>query len=157
MMSTPALTVGFIQQRVAMAYGLDVRLLKSPRRSRKIARPRQVAMWLTEKLLPDMSYPEIGRAFGDRDHTTVMHGVRRVDEMSDHSAAFFDALISLRDDILTATAPVPDATIPINRQARDVSKAFAKAAYALAEIDPQRAARIFRNLHDALKTHGATR
>ena len=50
----------------------------SARRARNIARPRQVAMYLA-KMLTAFSYPEIGRQFGGRDHTTVMHAVRTIE------------------------------------------------------------------------------
>ena len=53
----------------------------SARRSRDIARPRQVAMYLA-KNLTSLSYPEIGRQFGGRDHTTVMHAVKTVENLS---------------------------------------------------------------------------
>jgi chromosomal replication initiator protein len=52
----------------------------SARRSRQIARPRQIAMYLA-KNLTSLSYPEIGRRFGNRDHTTIMHAVRKVEEL----------------------------------------------------------------------------
>jgi chromosomal replication initiator protein len=52
----------------------------SARRARAVARPRQVAMYLTKQLTP-RSLPEIGRKFGGRDHTTVMHAIRRIDEL----------------------------------------------------------------------------
>jgi chromosomal replication initiator protein len=45
-----------------------------------VARPRQVAMWFCKQLTP-RSLPEIGRKFGDRDHTTVMHAIRKIDEL----------------------------------------------------------------------------
>jgi chromosomal replication initiator protein len=51
-----------------------------PKRLRSYARPRQVAMYLC-KQLTSRSLPEIGRRFGGRDHTTVMHGVRRIEEL----------------------------------------------------------------------------
>jgi chromosomal replication initiator protein len=52
----------------------------SARRARAVARPRQVAMWLS-KQLTTRSLPEIGRKFGGRDHTTVIHAVRKIDEL----------------------------------------------------------------------------
>ena len=52
----------------------------SARRSRAIARPRQIAMWLS-KQLTQRSLPEIGRKFGGRDHTTVMHAVKKIEEL----------------------------------------------------------------------------
>jgi chromosomal replication initiator protein len=54
--------------------------MMSARRAREVARPRQVAMYLAKKLTP-RSLPEIGRRFGGRDHTTVMHAVKRIDEL----------------------------------------------------------------------------
>ena len=54
--------------------------MHSARRSRSIARPRQIAMYLA-KQLTQRSLPEIGRKFGGRDHTTVMHAVKKVDEL----------------------------------------------------------------------------
>jgi len=52
----------------------------SARRARAVARPRQVAMYLA-KQLTSRSLPEIGRKFGGRDHTTVMHAVKKIDEL----------------------------------------------------------------------------
>ncbi len=54
--------------------------MHSARRARNVARPRQVAMYLS-KLLTARSLPEIGRKFGGRDHTTVMHAIRKVEEL----------------------------------------------------------------------------
>ena len=54
--------------------------LISERRNRAIARPRQAAMWLA-KQLTTRSLPDIGRRFGGRDHTTVLHAVRRIEEL----------------------------------------------------------------------------
>ena len=53
----------------------------SARRARNIARPRQVAMFLA-KNLTSLSYPDIGRQFGGRDHTTVMHAVKTIETLS---------------------------------------------------------------------------
>jgi len=62
--------------------------MHSERRARAVARPRQVAMFLA-KSLTSRSLPEIGKKFGGRDHTTVMHAVKKVEELmaSDHSFA----------------------------------------------------------------------
>ena len=79
------LTIDDIQRRVAEHYRLKLSDLVSPRRAREVARPRQVAMYLAKQLTP-RSYPEIGRRFGGRDHTTVLHAVRRIEELraTDH-------------------------------------------------------------------------
>lgn len=74
------LTIDDIQRKVAEHYKLKMADLLSARRAREVARPRQVAMYLAKKLTP-RSLPEIGRRFGGRDHTTVMHAVKRVEEL----------------------------------------------------------------------------
>jgi chromosomal replication initiator protein len=74
------LTIDEIQRKVADYYGLKVSDLLSERRARDVARPRQIAMYLAKKLTP-RSLPEIGRRFGKRDHTTVMHAVKKVDQL----------------------------------------------------------------------------
>jgi chromosomal replication initiator protein len=66
-----------IQRKIAEFYKLDVKDLHSQERSRRVARPRQVAMYLARELTM-RSLPEIGRRFGDRDHTTVLHACRRI-------------------------------------------------------------------------------
>ncbi|MFN3859012.1 MAG: chromosomal replication initiator protein DnaA [Caulobacter sp.] len=73
-------TVDDIQKAVAEHYGLRQADLLSERRNRAIARPRQAAMWLA-KQMTTRSLPDIGRRFGGRDHTTVIHAVRRIDEL----------------------------------------------------------------------------
>jgi chromosomal replication initiator protein len=74
------LTVEHIQKTVADYYKIKVADMHSKKRTRVIARPRQVAMFLT-KDLTNMSLPAIGEAFGGRDHTTVLHGCRTVTEL----------------------------------------------------------------------------
>ena len=69
-----------IQRKTAEFYKLDVKDFYSPQRARRVARPRQVAMYLARKLTT-RSLPEIGRRFGGRDHTTVLHACRRIEEL----------------------------------------------------------------------------
>lgn len=73
-------TVEEIMRQVADHYHLRMSDLLSPRRARAVARPRQVAMFLS-KMLTSKSLPEIGRRFGGRDHTTVIHAVKKVEEL----------------------------------------------------------------------------
>lgn len=73
-------TIENIQKTVAEYYSIRLGDLSAKTRSRSIARPRQIAMALAKELT-SKSYPEIGRAFGGRDHTTVLHGVRKVVEL----------------------------------------------------------------------------
>ena len=77
-----------IQRKVAERYNIRLADLIGPKRIRTIARPRQIAMYLS-KQMTSRSLPEIGRRFGGRDHTTIMHGVRKIEELrgSDRSLA----------------------------------------------------------------------
>jgi chromosomal replication initiator protein len=88
-------TIQEIQKKVAEHWNIRVTEMSSIRRSRNIARPRQVAMYLA-KQLTSKSLPDIGRHFGDRDHTTVMHAVSRVTELIGKDAAFADDVELLR-------------------------------------------------------------
>lgn len=72
-------TIDEIQKKVAEHFNISVKEMQSSRRARTVARPRQIAMYLA-KQLTSRSLPEIGRKF-DRDHTTVMHAVRKVEEL----------------------------------------------------------------------------
>ena len=72
-------TVKTIQESVANYYNLRIEDLKSQRRTRNIAYPRQIAMYLSRKLT-DMSLPKIGEEFGGRDHTTVIHAYEKISE-----------------------------------------------------------------------------
>ena len=74
------ITVEEIQRKVSEYYNIRLSDIVGPKRLRSYARPRQVAMYLC-KQLTSRSLPEIGRRFGGRDHTTVMHGVRRIEEL----------------------------------------------------------------------------
>ena len=68
-----------IQDVIAAYFNLRVEDLKSQRRTRNIAYPRQIAMYLSRKLT-DMSLPKIGEEFGGRDHTTVIHAYEKISE-----------------------------------------------------------------------------
>ncbi|MGH1412401.1 MAG: chromosomal replication initiator protein DnaA [Pelagimonas sp.] len=74
------ISIDEIQRKVAEHYNIRLSDMIGPKRVRTFARPRQVAMYLC-KQLTSRSLPEIGRRFGGRDHTTVMHGVRRIEEL----------------------------------------------------------------------------
>jgi chromosomal replication initiator protein len=76
--SRARITIDDIQQAVCAHYRLDRSEMASQRRSRVVARPRQVAMYLAKTLTP-RSYPEIGRKFGGRDHSTVIHAIRTIE------------------------------------------------------------------------------
>ena len=74
------ITIDEIQKKVVEHYNIKLSDMHSPRRSRSIARPRQVAMYLA-KSITTRSLPEIGRKFGGRDHTTVIHAIKTIEEI----------------------------------------------------------------------------
>lgn len=88
-------TIEEIQRKVAEHWNIRLTDMSSPRRARAVARPRQVAMYLA-KQLTSRSLPEIGRKFGNRDHTTVMHAVTRITELMAVDPSFADDVELLR-------------------------------------------------------------
>jgi chromosomal replication initiation ATPase DnaA len=95
--------VEMIQRAVINHFGLTFPELKSHRRMAKFARPRQIAMYLCRELV-NKSLPEIGRLFGGRDHTTVLHAAKRVEPV-----AWTDRdVVAIRNQIL-GDMPVPEA------------------------------------------------
>jgi chromosomal replication initiator protein len=74
------ISIDEIQSRVSEHYRIRKAEMTSARRAREVARPRQVAMYLSKQLTP-RSLPEIGRRFGGRDHTTVIHAVRQIEKL----------------------------------------------------------------------------
>lgn len=89
------LTIEEIQRKVAEHYNIRLSDMIGPKRVRTIARPRQIAMYLAKQLTP-RSLPEIGRRFGGRDHTTIMHGVRKIEELMATDSQLNDDLQMLR-------------------------------------------------------------
>ena len=88
-------TIDEIKRKVADHYNLRLSDLVSARRARAVARPRQVAMFLA-KTLTTKSLPEIGRGFGGRDHTTVIHAVRKVEQLRETDSQLADDIELLR-------------------------------------------------------------
>lgn len=88
-------TIDEIQKRVAEHYNIRLTDMSSARRARNVARPRQVAMYLA-KQLTQRSLPEIGRRFGNRDHTTVMHACSRIAELMERDTSFAEDVELLR-------------------------------------------------------------
>lgn len=88
-------TIEEIQRKVAEHYNIRLTDMSSARRARAVARPRQVAMYLA-KQLTSRSLPEIGRKFGNRDHTTVMHAVSRIGELMQRDSSFGEDVELLR-------------------------------------------------------------
>ena len=90
------LTVDRIQRAVCEVFSVTPTDMVSKRRARVIARPRQVAMYLSKKLTK-RSLPDIGRRFGGRDHTTVMHAVKRIDQLRAEDDAFNTQIEAVED------------------------------------------------------------
>ncbi|WP_341367518.1 chromosomal replication initiator protein DnaA [Yoonia sp. BS5-3] len=88
-------TVEEIQRKVSEHYNIRLSDMIGPKRVRNYARPRQMAMYLA-KHMTSRSLPEIGRRFGGRDHTTVMHGVRKIEELKALDSQIADDLELLR-------------------------------------------------------------
>lgn len=87
-----------IQKAVASFYGVETREMLGDCRAWRMARPRQVAMALARELTR-CSLPDIGRRFGGRDHTTVLHAVKRVAELSETDALFAQGVAHLRCEL----------------------------------------------------------
>ena len=84
-----------IQRKVAEHYNIRLSDLVGPPRVRTLARPRQIAMYLA-KQMTSRSLPEIGRRFGGRDHTTIMHGVRKIEELRGEDRSLSEDIDLLR-------------------------------------------------------------
>ena len=91
--------VEFIQNLVASHFNLNINDLLSPRRPRSLARPRQIAMYLAKQDTTN-SLPDIGRKFANRDHTTVIHAVKRIDELIKKDNEIKQNVIELRKKLL---------------------------------------------------------
>lgn len=92
------LTIEDIQRRASEFYGIKTSDLLSSRRLKTLTRPRQVAMYLCKELTTK-SLPEIGRRFGGRDHTTVLHAVKKVQELRAADQDFAHDLATLRSSL----------------------------------------------------------
>ena len=94
-----SINVELIQNLVASHFNLNIQELLSPRRSRSLARPRQIAMYLAKQHTTN-SLPDIGRKFSNRDHTTVIHAVKKIDELLKKDNDIRESVATLRKKIL---------------------------------------------------------
>ncbi len=97
-MSGMRVTVDQIQRAVADEFKITLDDMSSKRRARAVARPRQVAMFLC-KQMTKRSLPDIGRRFGGRDHTTVMHAVKRIKQLRAEDAVLDSRIRRLEDTL----------------------------------------------------------
>jgi chromosomal replication initiator protein len=91
-------TIRHIQDAVAQMFGLSIEELRTESRSRDVAFPRQIAMYLA-KQLTDASLPEIGRQFGGKHQTTVMHSIARIHELRTKDAGVNKVIETLLDKL----------------------------------------------------------
>jgi len=94
-----SINVEFIQNLVASHFNLNIQELLSPRRSRSLARPRQIAMYLAKHHTTN-SLPDIGRKFSNRDHTTVIHAVKKIDELLKKDSDIRESVTELKKKLL---------------------------------------------------------
>jgi len=94
-----SISVESIQNIVAVYFNLNIQEMLSPRRSRSLARPRQIAMYLAKKYTT-YSLPEIGRKFSNRDHTTVIHAVKKIDELAKNDNEIKHNIIEIKKRLL---------------------------------------------------------
>ena len=92
-------TIDLIQTLVCKFYKISKNEMLSSRRSRYLARPRQIAIYLT-KILTSKSLPEIGREFSNRDHTTIIHSVKTVEKLKEKDLEIEDNINKLKNQIL---------------------------------------------------------
>jgi len=94
-----SINVEIIQNLVAAHFNLNIQELLSPRRSRSLARPRQIAMYLAKQHTTN-SLPDIGRKFSNRDHTTVIHAVKKIDELLKKDSDIRESVAALKKKLL---------------------------------------------------------
>ena len=93
------INVESIQNIVATYFNLNIREMLSARRSRSLARPRQIAMYLAKQLTTN-SLPDIGRKFSNRDHTTVIHAVKKIEELMKKDNEIEQSIIEIKKKLL---------------------------------------------------------
>jgi hypothetical protein len=129
-MSTPRIAA--IKETVAASFGITVMQLDSHRRLRQWARPRQVAMYLASRLC-GYSLPKIGRAFGDRDHTTVYHAIQVIERLRESDIRVRATVDQLERQLQQELDPAePDLTIIIEEFIAKLRSAL----YAQTKLDP---------------------
>ncbi len=151
-MSTVSLAV--IQRHVALAFELPPREMTSDRRSRPIVEARHIAMWLAVEMT-DTSLVQIGRAFGNRDHTTVMHALEKAQALLNQRQGLPELVERIRAAIEAETAAENDTTKAV-LLTNSVVTALRVALIALARRDPAAAIAIILPIAERLADGGKT-
>ena len=92
------ITMDDIEEVVTARFHIKISEIKSRRRSKMLVHPRQIAMYLCRELT-DASFPEIGRHFGGKDHTTIIHACKQISKAKENDLALKSILESLKDQI----------------------------------------------------------
>jgi len=147
---SPVVTIALIQRITCEQFGLSLNELRGHRRARQFARPRQMAMSLAMELTR-CSLPAIGRQFGGRDHTTVLHARQKVDQLCHEDGAFAHRYVGLRAAIL-AEIPTADggAVVLASHMAEALAAGFTRALNDLVRRDPLQALAAMRPLAKTL-------
>lgn len=98
--------VADIQRVVSAHFNIPESEMKSDRRARRIARPRQVAMYFARDLTRH-SLPSIGRMFGNRDHTTVLHAIRSITVLKDSDRDIHESVNAIKEQLLAENSQKP--------------------------------------------------
>src|SRR5699024_2356612 len=96
------ITVSIIQEMVSKKYDIKLEDFAAKKRTRSIAFPRQIAMYLSRQLT-DLSLPKIGEEFGGRDHTTVIHAHQKISEMLSTDTNFQQDIEEIKEQLKTLT------------------------------------------------------
>jgi hypothetical protein len=103
-----ALSIRMIQRAVCLKYGISLGDMLSERRTWNIVRPRQIAMYLAKELT-GKSLPELGRRFGDRDHTTILHGIRKIQALRESDEQVNAIVVELSNLLVASPCQTEDA------------------------------------------------
>ncbi len=94
-----SISIDTVQKRVAEFFNLNTADLRSARRHKVVALPRQIAMYLGRKLTP-ASFPELGTRFGGKDHTTVMHAVQKIERLLNEDSPLRNTVAAIEKTLL---------------------------------------------------------
>jgi chromosomal replication initiator protein len=93
-----AITIPLIQEAVANFFNVTVQDLNGKKRNKEIVVPRQIAMYIARELTQD-SLPQIGRAFGGKDHTTVMHSTEKIENAIENDSILAEQVQKIREEL----------------------------------------------------------
>lgn len=120
---------------VSKHYGLTMQEMEGQSREQRVALPRQISMYLMRKYATHLSYPAIGRLLGDRDHTTILHGDRKIAEKVMNDPDFLDEMMALEgllQERLGVMSPYASAAESLAQEAVMIEEAIERLTQQLA-------------------------